>query len=184
MQFKNIKALLAWAFQIECSASIKISAYGEQTGAGFGVMSMEDQRYQAAMVLAKVGRLPAKDRNLVYGYFTGGQTFLMALAATDLLPGRWPLGFRVEVMKAWVHEGFELSDEAIGQKYDIPRRTIGDRFIAGCIRLDRALSKELAGLESQLLPLLEQQSEPCDFHPMSNKRLTEKPAKTRLHSIA
>jgi hypothetical protein len=184
MQFKNIKALLAWAFQIECSASIKISAYGEQTGAGFGVMSMEDQRYQAAMVLAKVGRLPAKDRNLVYGYFTGGQTFLMALADADLLPSRWPLGFRVEVIGAWLGDGFKQSQRVTGEKFGIPQQRVGERFRAGCVRLDRALGKELAVLESQLLPLLEQRNRVSDLNSMENKQLTEKTGKTRLHSIA
>lgn len=152
MQFKNIKALLAWAFQIECSAGIKIATYGEQTGASFGAISMEDQRYQAAMVLAKVGRLCVEERAALWALHLQRDTEMIYLATK--LPSKFGRSTDVELIRKWAtNEG--PSCRELGKRHVVGHVTAYRYEVEVFKRLNMLMHAAYERLETQHKSLLE-----------------------------
>lgn len=153
MQFKNIKSLLAWAFQIECSAGIKIATYGEQTGAGFGAMSMEDQRYQAAMVLAKVGRLCVEERAALWALHLQRDTEMIYLAG--VIGGRFGLTTNQALIRKWATGCGVPTCRQVAALHGVGRTSANEYEQKYVMQLELLATRAYAAIEDQCMELLE-----------------------------
>ncbi|WP_145927130.1 hypothetical protein [Jeongeupia sp. USM3] len=159
MRFSSVKALVGWAFQMESTVMCRVAKYGESSSPAFGGLSMADQRTQAAMVMAKVLRLPFAERTVLWAFFVGDDAHLMVLA--DRLSVPMSIGTRVELVRHWVGEGEATprgrrpkSGRMLAEREKVSESTMTrakQRVQRECNAL---FGKALAVIEVQCLPLL------------------------------
>lgn len=162
MQFKNIHALLGWAFQLSAAdVSSKVQVFTDAAGGGLE-LSPAEQRAMALDVLAKVGRLPELEQAAITARFTLDQRAVNAAALA--LPPVWATGLRRELTRAWADDcQLARSQAEIGETYMRSQPTIYRHWQDACRTLGKHCQLGVDTLEVQLLDLLRSASR-CNAH--------------------
>lgn len=160
--FKNIHALLGWAFQMSAAdMGAKVQVFTDAPG-GVGGLSVLEQRQQALDVLAKVGRLPELEQAVIAARFTLDQRSVNA--AAKALPRIWMTGLRRELARSWANDKTLARSQAeIGETYMRSQPTINRHWKEACDVLDDLYGRGAAVLEVQLMDLLVSVSR-CNAH--------------------
>lgn len=162
MQFKNIHALLGWAFQmVAADVTAAACCYSDEVRGANGLTGIE--RLNLALdVLAKVGRLPGLEQAVITARFTLDQRAVNAAAVA--LPPIWATGLRRELARAWADDcQLARSQAEIGETYMRSQPTIHRNWRDACRTLGRHYQLGVDTLEVQLLDLLRSASR-CNTH--------------------
>ena len=152
MMFMTVKAMLGWAFQMETIVIAKTQKYCETASPSFGGLSPHDLKAQAAMIMAKVARLPFEERAVLWLYFTGRETEAIALSSG--MPGRYGLRADRDLLLKWsLGEGVSCRDFA--DRYQANYRTANRYENELYRRLNAILRRAMLAIEIQHLHLIQ-----------------------------
>lgn len=152
MMFMTVKAMLGWAFQMETIVIAKTQKYCETASPSFGGLSPHDLKAQAAMIMAKVARLPFEERAVLWLYFTGREEEAIALAGS--MPGRYGLKADRDLLRKWsLGEGVSCRDFA--DRHSIGRTTANRYENELYRRLNAILRRAMLAIEIQHLHLIQ-----------------------------
>lgn len=151
MNFSSVKSLVGWSFQMETVVMVQVQKYGSTPSAAFDGLSPNDLKAQAAMVMAKINRLPPDQRAVMWALHVQRETEMVYL--TTLTPCRWGWRTDLDIIRKWATgEGPGCRD--IGDRHRVSHMTIhryGRQIIA---QLEVLMKKAYMTLESDMIEVL------------------------------
>ncbi|OVE45678.1 hypothetical protein [Chromobacterium violaceum] len=152
MQFSTIRALVGWAFQIETVSMVKVQKFGEATAPAFEGLSPTDQKAQAAMVMAKIGRLPFEQRAVLWALHVQRETEMVYL--TTHTPGKYGYKTDLDIIRKWA-TGDGPGCRDLGDRHSVHYTTAHRYERAVVQRLEQMMHQAYAALEGPMAEVLD-----------------------------
>jgi len=153
MQFSTVRALVGWAFQMSEAIPIKVQKFAEAAPREFDALTPDELKAMAVDILVKIGRLPAREQQVLAAYFTGDTRAV--IEAAKLLPGGWPTALRRELTRGWVNdEELGRSQAGMAQTFLLSEAAMTRRKQEAFRTLSGTFSTALAVIEVQVLDLV------------------------------
>ncbi|MCD0493859.1 hypothetical protein LQD23_16380 [Chromobacterium violaceum] len=152
MQFSTIRALVGWAFQIETVSMVKVQKFGEATAPAFEGLSPTDMKAQAAMVMAKIGRLPFEQRAVLWALHVQRETEMVYL--TTHTPGKFGYKTDLDIIRKWA-TGDGPGCRDLGDRHGSSHMTLHRYEKAVVAQLELMMHKAYEALEAPLTEILD-----------------------------
>ncbi len=154
MQFSTVRALVGWAFQMSEAIPVKVQKFAESQPKEFDALTPDELKAMAVDILAKIGRLPERERAVLAAYFTADVRAI--IEAARLLPAGWPTALRRELARGWVNdEELTRSQKEIAETFMLSEATTTRRKQEAFRLLGNTFVTALAVVEVQVLDLVE-----------------------------
>ncbi|MGR2678706.1 hypothetical protein [Chromobacterium haemolyticum] len=152
MNFSSVKSLVGWAFQMETVVMVQVQKYGSTTSAAFDGLSPYDLKTQAAMVMAKINRLPVEQRAVLWALHVQRDTEMIYL--TTHTPCRFGYKTDLDIIRKWA-TGAGPGCRNLADRHGTSHMTL-HRYEKTVVRdLERMMHQAYAALEESLAGILQ-----------------------------
>ncbi|MDE1714918.1 hypothetical protein PWG14_20735 (plasmid) [Chromobacterium amazonense] len=147
MHASTIQNLVGLCFQMETTLLLKTQHFGQYEPPEFEALTMHEKKAQAAMIMAKINRLPNLQRAVLWALHTRRETEMIYL--TTHTPCKYGFKTDLDIIRKWA-TGKGPGCRDLGDRHGVHHTTL-HRYGKKIIRqLEQAMHQAYAALEGPL----------------------------------